>query len=167
MYTIRSRRGFLRRMIAAVAIMGTLALGAVACSSSPTTGGATSAPQLADPSGEATALVTAWLVALQQGKKDEIAGFLAPNFLIQRADGSTSDRDQYLKDLPTVGAYTLGPQVLGIQDGDSLTVRWSMEVDEIINGKPFHKGEAARLTGFHWNGSRWQITTYANFNVPS
>ncbi len=167
MDSIRFSRGVLRRVAVVVALVGTLALGSAACSASSTTGSRSSAPQLADPSREATALVTAWLTALQRGDKAEIAGFLAPNFLIQRADGSTSNRDQYLLNPPKVGTFTLGPEMVGIQDGDSLTVRWSVEVDEIINGKPFHKGEAARLTGFHWTGARWQIASYANFNVPT
>ena len=57
--------------------------------------------------------------------------------------------------------------MIGLQHGSNLTVRWAVEVNEVINGQTFKQGEAPRLTGFVWNGTRWQITTYANFNLPT
>ena len=156
-----------RKAIATVMVVSMLALGTSACSSSSTASGTPSAPQLAHPASTARGLVTAWMTALKSGDKKTIAGFLAPNFLIQRADGSTSDRSQYLEKPPTVASFTIGKDIKAIQDGPSLSVRWSLEVDEVINGKTFKAGEAARLTGFQWTGARWQIATYANFKLPA
>jgi hypothetical protein len=158
---------FHRRAIATVMVVGMLALGTSACSSNSTASGTSSAPQLAHPASTARGLITAWITALKSGNKKTIAGFLAPNFLIQRADGSTSDRSQYLQKLPTITTFNIGKDIKALQDGPSLSVRWSLEVDEVINGKSFNAGEAARLTGFQWTGSRWQIATYANFNLPT
>jgi hypothetical protein len=158
----KARRGF-----AVVVLLGALVTGTAACSSSSASNGSQAAPTLANPVTTARGLVTAWLAALKSGDKKAVAGFLAPNFLIQRADGSTMDRAQYLVNPPTVNTFTVSKDLRAIQDGPSLSVRWSLEVDEVINGKVFKKGEAARLTGFQWTGSRWQIATYANFNVPA
>ncbi len=66
-----------------------------------------------------------------------------------------------------MNTFTVGRDIIAIQDGASLSVKWSVEVDEVINGKTFKAGEAARLTGFEWTGARWQIATYANFNLPA
>jgi hypothetical protein len=156
-----------RRTLATAVLLGTLMIGATACSSSTTPSDVGSAPQLAHPTATARGLVNAWLAALKSGNKKAIAGFLAPNFLIQRADGSTSDREQYLQHPPIVSTFKVSKDLIAIQDGDSLSVRWSVEVDEIINGTSFKAGDAPRLTSFQWTGSRWQIATYANFNLPS
>ena len=155
-----------RKVLVTTLMLATLAFGATACSSSsPST--TSSAPKLAHPAQTARGLVTSWLTALKSGNTKAIAGFLAPNFLIQRADGSTSTRAQYLLHPPTVNTFTVGRDIIAIQDGASLSVKWSVEVDEVINGKTFKAGEAARLTGFEWTGARWQIATYANFNLPA
>ena len=155
-----------RKSIAATVAVGMLVFGTAACGSSSTTTTTQDAPKLAHPVATARGLVTSWLTALQGGNTRTIAGFLAPNFIIQRADGSTSNKAEYLKNPPTVNTFKVGKDILAIQDGNSLSVRWSVEVDEVINGKTFTAGEAARLTGFTWSGSRWRIATYANFNLP-
>ena len=158
----------LPRALAAVALLATASFGLVACStSSSKDAAATPAPKLADPSRTGRELVTAWLTALQQGDTKEIAATLAPNFQIQRADGSYSDRAAYIANPAKVDTFTLGDRVTGLQHGSTLSVHWSVEVDEAINGKTFKQGEAPRLTGFAWNGERWQIVTYANFNLPT
>ena len=154
------------KALAATAAVGMLVFGTAACGSTSTTTATQAAPKLAHLVATARGLVTSWLTALKGGNTKTISGFLAPNFIIQRADGSTSNKAEYLKNPPTVNAFTVGKDILAIQNGNSLSVRWSLEIDEVINGKTFTKGEAARLTGFTWSGSRWQIATYANFNLP-
>ena len=147
----------------------TMAFGLAACSSSSDSSseGSKPAPQLADPSRAGERLIRQWLGALQRSDSKAIAGFLAPNFQIQRADGTASNRSEYLANPAKVSSFTLGPEIVGLQHDDTLSVRWSVEIDEIIDGKPLSKGNAPRLTGFHWNGERWQIVTYANFNLPA
>jgi hypothetical protein len=125
-----------------------------------------SAPKLADPSATGRKLVTDWLTALQNHDAKAIAAFLAPNFQIQRADGTSSNREQYLQKPAQVTSFEFGSTIVGLQHGSTLSVRWSVKVNETIDGKVYLRGEAARLTGFVWSGKRWQIVTYANFNVP-
>jgi ABC-type uncharacterized transport system auxiliary subunit len=156
------------RAIAALTLLAAASFGLVACASSASKDEATTpAPELADPSRTGRKLVTEWLTALQQGDTKEIAASLAPNFQIQRADGSYSDRAAYIANPAKVDTFTLGDQVTGLQHGNTLSVHWTVEVDEVINGQTFKRGEAPRLTGFEWNGERWQIVTYANFNLPT
>lgn len=159
----RTLRPLLVLMVALLS-MGTLA----ACSSSDGAGARDPepAPELADPSRTGKRLITEWLDALQREDTAAIAAILAPNFQIQRADGTSADRAQYLEDPAQVNGYEFGPEFVGLQDGDTLSVRWSVEIDEVVDGQPLSRGNAPRLTGFHWNGERWQIVTYANFNLP-
>jgi hypothetical protein len=158
----------LSRSVAVVALLAATSLALAGCSSSSSKGGETTpAPKLENPSRTGRELVTAWLTALQEGDSEEIAASLAPNFQIQRADGSYSNRAEYIANPAKVDSFILGDQVVGKQRGDTLSVRWAVEVDEIINGQAFKQGEAPRLTGFAWNGERWQIVTYANFNLPT
>lgn len=163
--TTRTRRPFRLLLVLSLAVvsMGLLA----ACSSSDDDAAAVKpAPELADPSRTGERLITEWLDALQREDLDAVGAILAPNFQIQRADGTSADRAAYLENPAKVTEYALGPEIVGLQDDDTLSVRWSVEIDEVIDGQRLSRGNAGRLTGFHWNGERWQIVTYANFNLP-
>jgi hypothetical protein len=168
-----------RAVVAAVGI--TLLLAASACSSdsdaastvttaadtaSTTIGTATqpvvTAPELADPVATATELVTTWLETLQAG--ESVAELIAPNFQIQRADGSAANREEYLAKPATVDEFTLGDTVIASQSGNTLSVRWSIKVTEEINGVRYTDVEAPRLTVFEWTGDAWLIVGYGNFN---
>ncbi len=131
-------------------------------SSDTTTATAVTAPQLADPVATATALVTTWLETLQAG--ESVGNLMAPNFEIQRADGSSANREEYLAKPATVDEFTLGDTVVASQSGNTLSVRWSIKVTEEINGVQYTDVEAPRLTVFEWTGDAWQIVGYANFN---
>jgi hypothetical protein len=110
----------------------------------------------------ATELLTTWLETLKAG--ESVADLLAPNFQIQRADGSAADRDQYLANPATVSDYTFGETVVASQSGNTLSVRWSVKVTEVINGQEYIDIEAPRITAFEWTGDAWQIVAYGNFN---
>jgi hypothetical protein len=158
----------------ATAGIAVLLLAASACSSDSTTSAAdttttvaatdmtVTAPQLADPAATATQLVTAWLETLQAG--ESVADLMAPNFQIQRADGSSANRDEYLAKPATVDDFTLGDTVVASQSGNTLSVLWSIKVTEEVNGVQYTDVEAPRLTVFEWTGDAWQIVGYANFN---
>jgi hypothetical protein len=123
---------------------------------------AVTAPVLSNPTATATELVTAWLETLQAG--ESVADLMAPNFQIQRADGSFADREQYLANPATVSDFTLGDTVTALQSGNTLSVRWSIKITEVINGVQYTDVEAPRLTVFEWTGDAWQIVGYGNFN---
>lgn len=122
----------------------------------------TPAPQLADPVATATELLTTWLETLKAG--ESVADLIAPNFQLQRADGSGADRDQYLANPATVSEYTFGDSIVASQSGNTLSVRWSVKVSEVINGQEYIDIEAPRITAFEWTGDAWQIVSYGNFN---
>ena len=156
----RSRRRY-SVLTLLLALTATLALAACS-SSSPTV-----APRLADPSATGRELVVAWLTALQQKDLASLDAQIAPNFQLQRADGSSSNKAEYLANPATVDTYELGDTIVGLQSANTLTVRWAMKVAGQTNGVTVPNKEAPRLTGFEWTGERWQIITYANFNAPS
>ena len=127
-----------------------------------------SAPTLKSPEATARKLVTAWLTALKDKDSAEIAASLAPNFQIERADGSGQDRAGYLAKPAVVTAFTLGDDMVAIQSGGTLTVRWGIKVSEQIGDNQFQNVEAPRLTTFIWQKGRWKILSYANFNpIPA
>lgn len=127
----------------------------------------TDAPELSDPAATARTLVTDWLTALRDEDSDAIAEALAPNFQIQRADGSGTDRAGYLADPAVVEDFRIADDITARQDGDTLTVRWSLEVSETIDGRQYDNVRAPRLTAFVWRDGAWQILAYGNFNPPS
>jgi phosphate-selective porin len=159
----RAHRGPGAVVLAAVASM---ALAFAASAPVAVAGAATndSAPKLKDPAATGRKLVTAWLTALQDKDSKEIAASLAPNFQIERADGSGTDRDGYLAKPATVDTFTLGDEIVARQSGGTLTVRWSVKISEQIGANQFRDVVAPRLTAFVWNRGRWQILSYANFN---
>jgi ketosteroid isomerase-like protein len=124
----------------------------------------TSAPDLTDPVATATDLVTTWLETLRAG--ESVEDLMAPNFIIQRADGSSANRDEYLAKPAQVSEFTLGKDLSALQSGNTLTVRWSIRVTEAIDGVQYTDVEAPRLTVFEWTGDAWKIVGYANFNPP-
>jgi hypothetical protein len=151
--------------LAAVGLALVLAVGGCTAESDPAEGSdaaAVTAPVLRDPAATATELVTTWLETLQAG--ESVADLLAPNFQIQRADGSSADRDGYLAKPATVSEFTLGDNVEARQSGNTLSVRWSMKVTEVIEGVEYVDVVAPRLTVFEWTGAAWQIVGYGNFN---
>ena len=154
---------FPRHGLLALLLALTTTLALAACSSS----SPAAAPKLADPSATGRELVVAWLTALQQKDLASLDAQIAPNFQLQRADGSSSNKAEYLANPASVDTYELGDTIVGLQSANTLTVRWAMKVKGQTNGVTVPDKEAARLTGFEWNGERWQIITYANFNAPN
>ena len=154
---------FPRHGLLALLLALTTTLALAACSSS----SPAAAPKLADPSATGRELVVAWLTALQQKDLASLDAQIAPNFQLQRADGSSSNKAEYLANPASVDTYELGDTIVGLQSANTLTVRWAMKVAGQTNGVTVPNKEAPRLTGFEWNGERWQIITYANFNAPN
>jgi len=150
----------------ALAVLASLVLAWTAATSVTVAGAATSsaAPKLKDPEATARKLVTAWLTALKEKDSAAIAASLAPNFQIERADGSGQNRAEYIAKPATVDTWTLGDDFSALQSGDTLTVRWAVEVSEQIGENQFRDVDAPRLTTFIWQKGRWKILSYANFN---
>lgn len=122
-------------------------------------------PILADPAESARKLVTRWLEALAAG--ESVEDLIAPNFQIQRSDGSTANRDQYLAQQATISEFEIGDELFAYQSGRTLTVRWTIRVTEEVAGSRYENVVAPRLTVFEWIDGTWLIVGYANFNPVS
>jgi len=121
------------------------------------------APRLADPTRTATRLVNNFFTLLERKDRAALQRFLSPAFQVQRADGSSAEKREYLANLSTVNSFQL-TKVRGTQAGATLVVRYLATVEGVVNGKPYKPGPAPRLSVFDWSGKRWQLAAHANFN---
>ena len=121
------------------------------------------APHLAHPAATGHALVDHFFRLLERKDKAGLETFLAPNFQVQRADGSGSGKVAYLAKLPDVLSFKI-EKLTATEANGSLVVRYEAVVTGKTNGKTYTPGPAPRLSTFTWNGSRWQLSSHANFN---
>lgn len=126
-----------------------------------------SAAETEDPSVTGRRLVTEFLTILVSEDRQQLDDFLADGFQLQRADGSGATKSEYLDAPAKVTAFSIGDDLTAVRDGDLLTVRWSVEVEETVAGSPLSGGNAPRLSVFVWGGDRWQMIAHANFNLPA
>jgi ketosteroid isomerase-like protein len=116
-----------------------------------------------DPTETAKPLVTRFFKLVQAGDKAGLQKFVSPAFQLERADGSGSNKSDYLANLPTVQSFEL-TDFAASRSGSVLVVRYLAEATGVVNGKPYSPGPAPRLSVFARNGDRWQIVAHANFN---
>jgi hypothetical protein len=123
-------------------------------------------PQITDPEVTGRALTDEFLQLLRDKDVDGLRDYLSDAFIIQRADGSSSTKDEYLTKLPEVRDYEIR-DVTAKQSGGAFTVKWDLVVDSVINGKTFAGDPAPRLSTFAWDASaeRCRMTSHANFNI--
>ena len=138
-----------------VAIVCALALVPVA-SASP-------APRLANQNATGKALATKFFSLLQHKEVAGLQAFLAPNFQVQRADGSADGKVSYMKKLPAIYSFRLSRVIASYANG-TLVVRYLAKATGLIDGKRYTPGWAPRLSVFSWNGTRWQLSAHSNFN---
>jgi Domain of unknown function (DUF4440) len=157
------RRPFLLRGMALTllaAVFAALFLLVAGCSSS-----GESAPKLDDPNRTGAELTDEYLTLLKNKDADGLDKFISDAFIVQRADGSYNEKADYIAKIPDVSTYSIS-DVDGLQAGNVLIVRWSLTVEEVINGNKFSGSPAPRLSTFGWEDGRWRLTSHANFNVP-
>lgn len=120
-------------------------------------------PALAQADSEAASVVKVWIDTVASGDSERISDSLAPEFQIQRADGSAHGKADYV-----AGGFARISQVLDIDDvvatrSDNLmVVRYVLVVTETIDGRPAEQ-RAPRLTVFRRDGGRWLVAAHANF----
>lgn len=124
-------------------------------------------PTLTDPAATGRELASQFITILKNKDQAALVDFLAAGFQIQRADGSGADRAQYLATEINISSFEMGKDVTAVQDGATLTVRWSLMLDETINGVSTGKAEAPRLSTFVWENNGWRLLSHANFNPPT
>jgi hypothetical protein len=121
------------------------------------------APHLANQSATGRTLVVKYFSLLQHKDAAGLQRFLAPNFQVQRADGSAAGKKAYLAKLPAVFSFRISRVVASYANG-SLVVRYLAKATGLVNGKRYTPGWAPRLSVFTWNGARWQLSAHSNFN---
>ena len=126
----------------------------------------TEPPVLTDPSATGRELAQRFITILKDKDQAALADFLAGAFQIQRADGTGANRAEYLEADIKISSFELGPEVYAVQEANTLTVRWSLQIDEVINGKTTGKKLAPRLSTFLWENGAWRLLSHANFNPP-
>lgn len=97
--------------------------------------------------------------------KEDVAGldaFLAPDFLLQRSDGSYLGKEAYLRNPARVDDYVV-TDVVGRRVGNVRVIRSTLAVLESIDGVWVSSDPMPRLSTFIWNGERWQLLAHANF----
>lgn len=150
-------------------LLGTL-LASCASEPTPSTESVAMAPTgVEDPEALGEQLVREWLDLLKGAETDleALEHFLAPNFQIQRDDGSRANREQYLAEPATVNAYAIRnllAEVAGGEQGASLTVTFELEVDVIISGER-HATTAPRIGTFIWAEDHWALLSWGNFGT--
>ena len=160
------RRRPARTVPVCLALVVLLLGGLAACSDDASDGAtATTVPMLDDPSVTGRELVTEFMSILQRADVEALDGFLAEGFVVQRADGSTATRDEYLAAPIAVSAFELGPEVLGTQNDDVMVVRWSVTASEATADGTFGTEVAPRLSTFVWRDGTWKMISHANFNT--
>lgn len=149
-----------------VALVMSLAAGSTlpAQASTPSLAAERAAPRLADPSATGARLAERYLGLLKSKDAVGLDRFLAPEFQVQRADGSGASKAEYLRSLPTITDFVVTDAV-GTQKKGTLVVRYLANVAGVTNGKAYSAGAAPRLSTFTWDGRRWQLSSHANFNA--
>jgi Domain of unknown function (DUF4440) len=143
-----------------VAVLVLLVMAAVACSSDDE-----SAPELDNPSQTGEELVNEFVLLVRNGDVEGLEDFLSDAFVLQRADGSTVTKDEYLADLPEVDEFTID-DIAAQQAAGTLVVSWTLTIESVVEGEQFAEEPAPRLSTFAWEDDRWRMTSHANFNVP-
>lgn len=124
-----------------------------------------SAPTLSNPDQTGAELTNRFITILADKDSAELEEFLSKAFILQRASGSFATKADYVGNIPDIGPFEI-TGVSAKQDDDSLVVKWSMVVQEVIDSQTYSGDPAPRLSTFVWRDGRWQLSSHANFNVP-
>jgi ketosteroid isomerase-like protein len=111
---------------------------------------------------EAGAAVGAWLDAVLLGTPEALSAVLAPEFQIQRANGTGHDRAAYIDGGAAQLAEFSASDLIATRYEDILVVRYTLVVSETIDGQPVER-TAPRLTVFRYDDGRWLVVAHANF----
>lgn len=124
---------------------------------------AVSAQQGVDLDAEGLAANQAWWGALVEGSVAAVDAVLAPEFQIQRENGTGYDKAGYLaSSLPEVAGMPEFSGMVVTAHGDHLVTRYFVTSNEIIDGGQVEH-HAPRLTVFRKDGDAWLVVAHANF----
>ena len=115
------------------------------------------------PETQALEALDPWADALFSGDPAQIEKVLAPEYQIMRSNGSGYDKAGYLKALPKQKARSKFSKIVATASGDVMVLRYMIETDQIIDGKPV-EAVAPRLSVFRKDGGQWLMSAHANFS---
>ncbi len=101
------------------------------------------------------------------GGPEAVAKWLAPEYQIMRLNGVGYDRDGYIN--RGVGQISGAPDfshedIVETHAGDIMVVRYTLRIDEVIEGKKIAK-RAPRLTVFRKIDGAWKVVAHSNFGA--
>ncbi len=111
---------------------------------------------------EAEMAVRQWLDAVVAGTPEALGAVLAPEFQIQRANGTGHDRDGYIEGGAAQLAEFDAQDLVVTRHDDLMVVRYTLVVSETISGQPVQQ-TAPRLTVFRLEDGHWLVVAHANF----
>lgn len=147
----------------AVGLVAVVALGALTV---PSAGAGTGTKP--DDEAKGQELVERFLDALHpdaSGEVDvaELEKFLSSAWILQRANGTSSTKPEYLEAPATVESY----RILDLEvtrDGPVLVARYEVIVDSTVDGQPQSTNPAPRLSVFYKGPKGWKMVSHSNFN---
>jgi hypothetical protein len=121
-----------------------------------------SSAQMADRNVPDAALAGEFLRILEAKDQTALARFLAPQFLLQRPDGTYLTRDQYLLNPARVDDFTL-TDVAGTRTGDVRVIRYTVNAVQFIDGRQVTQAPVPRISTYIYRGGAWRLVAHANF----
>jgi hypothetical protein len=104
--------------------------------------------------------------ALASGNPKQVEPLLAPEFQLVRADGSSYNKSDYLKQsIPKILTIPEFTDLVATQHKDSVVVRLRLVVRELINGQEVQSG-SPQLFVFRISSDGWKVVASANFAQP-
>lgn len=154
------------RQVARRVAIGLVAIAVVGALTLPVAGASVTGQ--ADNQEQGQELVERFLDALHpdaDGKVDvaELKRFLSPAWILQRANGTSSTKAEYLEAAALVESYTI--QDLEVtRDGPVLVARYEVVVNSTIGDQTQSTNPAPRLSVFYKSPKGWKMISHANFN---
>jgi hypothetical protein len=121
-----------------------------------------SSPAMADRTVSDTVLASEFLRILEAKDQTALARFLAPQFVLQRPDGTYLTRDQYLRNPARVDDFTL-TDVAGTRTGDVRVIRYTVNAVQFIDGQQVTQAPVPRISTYIYRGGAWRLLAHANF----
>jgi hypothetical protein len=92
--------------------------------------------------------------------------FLSSAYLVQRANGTFATKAETLANPSVLESYEIRNLEV-TRTGPVIVARYDLVADVTIDGEAYATEPAPRLAVFTKGEQGWQITAYANFNVPA
>jgi hypothetical protein len=121
--------------------------------------------QASDVEAEARQALDRFFGAVMSGDAGQLQDVLAPEFQIQRANGSRYDAASYPASVLPVIAKMPGVEKLVVTSADDIVVTsYVIVVNETLDGA-LVESHAPRLTVFRKIGEQWRVVAHGNFSA--